>query len=370
MPDSTDWTAEQRILCALSREAPDRVPIYDLVSSRALIRHSGGEALTLENAGELIPRALRRCLDMTRVFLPEAPGKRVDAQGFSYERTDWFNEWQVGAPFADLDGLKRFIGAEIDRLEGAPPPGDTEREHAEALAWKRRFGETVIPASWAGEPLQDAYIRVGLDWFVWLDNDAPELARRWIDALHHRLMLRLQAEIRPREISPVAWIFADVAYKNRLMFSPAFLRRRGFFERLAEICDLYHARDLKVIFHSDGDILKIMPDLLHVGVDAVAPVDTAAGMTLPALKQAFGKRVAFVGGVDAESVLRNGSPHTIRAAVRDLIEAAAPGGGLVLGASSEELFEDFPLENILAFHEAVHEYGRYPNLGRTSGGSA
>ncbi len=358
---TTGWTAEDRIVCALSREEPDRVPIYDLVSSRSLIRHWSGEELTLENAGEVIPRALSHCLDMTRIFLPEATGRRMDSFGFTYERTDWFNEWQVGTPFANLDELKAFIRKEIEHLEGSPLH-DPAAEHAEALEWKRRFNGTVIPASWAGEPLQDAYIRIGLDWFVWLDADDPLLARRWIDAIHRRLMRRLDAEIQPRAISPVSWIFADVAYKNGLLFSPAFLRERGFFRHLAEICDLYHARDLKVIFHSDGDIGMILPELIAIGVDAVAPVDTSAGMLLPELKRAFGEQVAFVGGIDAESVLRNGAPDTVRASVKELIKQAAPGGGLILGASSEELFEDFPLENILAMHEAVHEHGQYPSV--------
>lgn len=353
------WTVEDRVVCALSREEPDCIPIYDLVSSLSLIRHWGGEELTLENASELIPCALSRCLDMTRIFLPEATGRRIDSSGFTYERTDWFNEWQVGVPFSNLDELKGFIRKEIERLECAPLQ-DPVAEHTKAIEWKRRFEETIIPASWAGEPLQDAFIRIGLDWFIWLDDDDPLLTRHWIDAIHQQLMRRLDAELQPRAISPVAWIFADVAYKNRMMFSPTFLRERGFFYRLAEICNLYHARDLKVIFHSDGDIRMIMPDLIAVGIDAIAPIDTSAGMALPELKQSFGDQVAFIGGVDAESILRSGTPDTVRSAVKELIQRSAPGGGVILGASSEELFEDFPLENILAMHEVIHENGRYP----------
>ena len=354
-----EMTPEERILCALGREEPDCVPLYDLVSSRALISYWAGQTLTIENADKLIPLALSHCLDMTRVFLPSPLGRRVDEQGFTYERTDWFNEWQIGKPFQNMDGLRTFVQADIERQEAAIP-ADPRKELAEALEWKRRFRGTVIPASWAGEALQDAYIRVGLDWFVWLDADDPILTRRWIDALHSRLMRRLQSELDVRSISPVAWIFADVAYKNRLIFSPAFLDKSGFFQRLAEINDLYHSRDLKVIFHSDGDICKIIPKLISLGVDAIAPIDTAAGMALPALKAEYGDRLAFVGGVDAELVLRHGTQESIRATVRELIAQAAHGGGLILGASSEELLEDFPLENILTMHTAVREFGRYP----------
>ncbi len=350
---------EERVLCALSREEPDRIPLYDLVSSRAFIEHWGGQALTLENASTLIPRALDRSLDMTRIFLPEELGRRVDAQGFSYERTDWFNEWQIGMPFHDMPGLVSFVSNEIERLE-AFRPADPAEALADLLGWKTRFGQTVIPASWAGEPLQDAYIRIGLEWFSWLYAEAPHLLRRWIDAIHAALMRRLQSEAGCQVVSPVAWIFADIAYKNRLLFSPSFLRDLGFFARLAEICDLYHSYQLKVIFHSDGFIGSIIPNLIQAGVDAIAPVDTAAGMDLAALKQAFGHQLSFVGGIDVETILRGGSPAAAREKTLQVIQQACPGGGLILGASSEELFDTLPLENILAMHDTVREFGVYP----------
>lgn len=345
---------ETRVLAALSREQPDVIPIYDLVSSPAFYQHFGGQPLTLENASELIPSALGRSLDMTRIFLPGPLGRRIDAQGFTHERTEWFNEWQIGAPFSDMDGLVRLVKSEIERLDAQMPP-DPAAERASLLEWKARYNGTVIPASWAGEPLQDAYIRIGLDWFVWLDAEHPDLTRRWVDAIHANLMRRLQSEAGCREVSPVAWVFADVAYKNRLMFSPTFLRKRGFFQRLAEIIDLYHSFDLKVIFHSDGDILSIVPELIAVGADAIAPIDTTAGMELGALKRDFGDKLCFVGGIDVETVLRSGTPDLVRAVTRKAMEEAGRGGGLILGSSSEELFDNLPMENILAMYETVRE---------------
>ncbi len=350
----------ERVLCALSREQPDCIPLYDLVSSRAFLDHWAGQAVTLENASTLIPQALdRSSLDMTRVFLPQAEGRRADDQGFTYERTDWFNEWQTGMPFDDMHGLLAFVNGEIERLE-AYQPANPQAALAELLDWKVRYGETVIPASWAGEALQDAYIRIGLEWFSWLYAERPDLLRRWIDALHLALMRRLQSEAGCRAASPVAWIFADVAYKNRLLFSPGFLRQLGFFERLAEICGLYHSYGLKVIFHSDGFIGSILPDLVNAGVDAIAPVDTSAGMDLAELRQAYGHQLSFVGGIDVETILRAPSPETVREMTRQVIRRAGSGGGVILGASSEELFDTLPLENILAMHDTVRAYGSDP----------
>jgi len=79
-------TKEERVLCALSHEEPDRVPIYDLVDHRGVIEHYAGRVLTLENAAEVVPAALSQVLDTTRVWLPAAPGRRTDKRGFVFER--------------------------------------------------------------------------------------------------------------------------------------------------------------------------------------------------------------------------------------------------------------------------------------------
>ncbi|MHB0878988.1 MAG: uroporphyrinogen decarboxylase family protein, partial [Anaerolineae bacterium] len=353
----------QRVLAALSREEPDCVPLYDLVDNSAVIAHYAGTALTLENAGEVIPLALSRMLDTTRVWLPAAPGRRVDGRGFTHERGDWWNEWQVGKPFHDMESLRAFVGRDIERAQSHHLDG--ARDHlddrlGDRLRWKEHFLGTVIPASTAAEALTAAYIDVGLDWFVLLGAEDPALTRRWVDALHALTMQHLQAEGDVRQVSPVAWVFADMAFKERLMFSPAYLRENGVFRRIAEFCALYHDRGLKVIFHSDGYIRPIVPDLIEAGVDALAPIETSAGLDLGDLKAAFGRRVAFVGGIDMPEVLRYGSVDDVRRAVLRALHVAGPGGGFVLGSSSEELYEALPPQNVIAMVETARECGRYP----------
>ena len=351
-------TKEDRVLCALSREEPDRVPLYDLVDNVAVIEHYAGRKLTLENAPDVIPEGLSRCLDTTRVWMPSAPGIRVDDRGFTHERRDWFNEWQVGTPFDDMRGLLAWVGAEVERLDGWRPDL-AQGEPRKLLEWKRKFGGTVIPATTAGEALADAYILVGLDRFVFMEAEDPELTQRWIDAIHSATMRRLQSERGRRAVSPVAWLFADLAYKERLMFSRNYLHQHGVFRRMADICALYRGLGLKVIFHSDGFIRPIVPDLIAAGVDALAPVETSAGLDLSDLKAEFGDRVAFVGGVDLGAI-SSGTPDDVRAITLRALAAAGHGGGFILGSSSEELYDSIPPENIFTMFETTWECGRYP----------
>ena len=123
----TEMTKEERVLAALSREEPDRVPLYDLLDNLAVYEHYAGQKLTLENAEEVVPLALSRALDHTRIWLPAPPGRRVDERGFTHERVDWFNEWQVDTPFHDLAGAIAFVRADIERAEAAPA-GDLQAQ--------------------------------------------------------------------------------------------------------------------------------------------------------------------------------------------------------------------------------------------------
>ncbi len=363
-----EMTKEDRVICALRREEPDRVPIYDLVDNRGAIEHYAGRSLTLENAPEVIPQALANVLDTTRVWLPAAPGRRTDKQGFVYERVDWWNEWQVDTPFHDDRTLVEFVQRDIEQLDAWKPgnsllEGFAANEWPDALtaamAWKARWQGVAIPGSTAGEALSGAWIPLGLDRYVYLEAERPTLVRRWLDAMHARTMRRLASESGFSAVSRIAWIFDDVAFKGHLMFSPEYMREHGVFRHIGEMCEVYHGHRFSIIFHSDGDITPIVPDLIDAGVDAIAPIDIPAGMDLALLKERFGKRVGFVGGIDLE-VLTRGTVQEVRDLTLRALRIAGPGGGFVLGSSSEELYEVIPKENIIAMWETALEKGRYP----------
>jgi uroporphyrinogen decarboxylase len=348
----------ERLICALKREQPDQVPLYDLVDHSGVLSRFGGRQLTLENAAEVIPQATQKILDTTRIWLPEAPGRRVDGRGFVYERVDWWNEWRVETPYQDDAGMLAFIKRDIERIE-AWQPEDQAKQIDELKGWQARYGDVVLPASMTGEALQDAYILLGIDHFIYRELDEPELIARWVDAQHQATLRRLQAEDDRSALSPVAWVFADIAYKEHLMFSKRYLKTNGYFRRLAEIMDIYHSQGLLVIFHSDGDITSIVAELIDAGADAIAPVDIPAGMDIARLKEDFGTRLSFVGGLNL-GLLSAGTPDDVRAETLRVIRAAGKGGGLVLGSSSEEIYETVPEQNILTMWETAWEYGKYP----------
>lgn len=356
-----EMSKKERVLCALSLEEPDRVPLYDLVSNFKVLEYYAGQSVTMKNASEFVPLAVSRALDMTRVWLPQPMGRRVDDRGFVYERKEPFNEWLVERPFHNLEEAATFVENEVERLERWQPPTDKEqtRKLQDRLWMKKKYRGTVLPASTAMEALSAAYTALGLDLFIYLENEKPRLIKRWLEALHQQTLRRLSSEKDFHKISPIAWIFDDIACKGQLMFSPIYLREHNVFYHIADICRIYHSRGLKVIFHSDGFILPIVPDLIDAGVDALAPIEIGAGLDLQHLKDSFGDRVAFVGGVDLRK-LRFGTVEEVRETTLEALRIMGPGGGFILGSDSEELLDVLPPENVITMQETTIECGRYP----------
>ena len=109
---------------------------------------------------------------------------------------------------------------------------------------------------------------------------------------------------------------------------------------------------LKVIHHSCGGIREIIPELIDAGVDAIHPIQAlAAGMEPTRLKQDFGDKVSFCGGVDAQNLLVRGTAAAVTAKVREL-KTIFPTGWII-SPSHEAILPDIPPANIEAMFAAA-----------------
>lgn len=121
-----------------------------------------------------------------------------------------------------------------------------------------------------------------------------------------------------------------------------------------KLIDIAHSYGVKVIYHSCGSIYEAIPDIIEAGADAIHPIQAkAANMEPWRLKEKFGDKVSFCGGVDTQELLPNGTPEDVRAKVRELREIFPTG--LIISPSHEALQIDVPAENIKALFDAVAE---------------
>lgn len=145
----------------------------------------------------------------------------------------------------------------------------------------------------------------------------------------------------------------DMAFKSAPFFSPSVFRDlvlpryRLIAERLT----------IPWILHSDGNMMPFIEDLLSLGIAGFHPVEKGA-MDIRAMKRDYGKKICLLGNVDLNLLTRS-TPQDVKNEVRGLIQDVGPGGGYIV-TSGNSLAAYLKPENAIAMSEAVQEYGRYP----------
>ena len=115
--------------------------------------------------------------------------------------------------------------------------------------------------------------------------------------------------------------------------------------------------DILVFFHSDGHVQEFIPDLIEIGVDILNPVQPEC-MDPAQVKLEYGQDLALWGAVGTQTTMPFGSPEDVRQVVRERIDTVGKGGGFLI-APTHVVEPEVPWENIMAFVDAVDEFGVY-----------
>jgi uroporphyrinogen decarboxylase len=141
-------------------------------------------------------------------------------------------------------------------------------------------------------------------------------------------------------ISPEDW---------RIRFKP---RHRRMIDKLRQVNP-----DLIVIMHSDGAVSPLIDDFIEIGVDVYNPVQpNVPGSDPQELKDRYGDRICFFGGIDQQSLLPSGDIKKIRAEIKERIAILGKNRGYLL-APAHILQPDVSLETIEAMIQAAIEPG-------------
>jgi len=349
---ATQMTKRERVEAALNLQETDRTPIYDILVNDAAIEYLAGEFPPVGEDGlRLRLQATAKVLDMTRMICgPAAPGEVTDADGFvRYRKDRWIDGGIRKRPFADEDGARRWLQTAIERLR---TPADTrdyaDRWNSAHNRCRAYLGDDTVIVYEYGPGLDWVRYSLGFELFSYLSVDSPELISEYIELNTCREIERINA-VADHRVSPCALPYGDIACKGRLLHSPAWLRRE-FFPRLKRINDALHEHGVKCLFHSDGYLMDVMPDLLAAGIDGLNPIETVAGMDLGEVKRLYGDRIFIAGGIDISQLMANGTPEQVRRVCRDAIRIASPGYFI---GSTTELDNGSRLENILAMWEVA-----------------
>jgi len=156
----------------------------------------------------------------------------------------------------------------------------------------------------------------------------------------------------------VQYVFATWYYGSLSAgWSPAIFRE-VFVPLMRQQAELIHRYGGIYHVYDDGKMMRTLGDYVEAGADVIETLTPppVGDVDLAEAKRLYGDRVCLKGWTDLLYVIKMGTVQQVVDAVRYALEVAAPGGGFILG-TSDSIREGTPLANVRAYFETAHKYG-------------
>ncbi len=297
---------------------------------------------------------LKRILDddIYPVDVPyDYPPSNHIACAFRFAKTDHLDrpdDRTLTAPgfFEDFDDP-----ADVEKFNWPDPADYIDRAEARdrARAIDDRYARMGI--LWSAH-FQDACSAFGMEHALVTMLDNPDMFRAVIDRITDFYLRASEIFYEStRGFLDAVLIGNDFGSQGGLMVDAGSLREYVFpgTRKLIEQAKSY---GLKVMHHSCGSIFPIIDDLAGLGADIIHPIQAlAADMDIRKLKENFGGKVAFCGGIDAQYLLVKGDPASVTSRVREILGVFPTG--LIFSPSHEAILPDIPPSNIEALFNTL-----------------
>jgi len=352
--------ARDRVRMALNHEEPDRCPMQisftpefagrlrkemEIQGRKVHNPHGGGNTYEVE-------RALGQDMLLTSVGW---------ANSYYMDDKAYVDEWGIGwdvQPYETPFGVGNYTEiirhplADDAAISGYRPPDPSRPElYTDAAQVVTNYKDeywivgvtvtTILETAWALRGLEQMLLDMALD---------PDVANHLLDIPYH---YHLEAARKLVELGvDMIWTGDDIGSQNEMMISPRMWRKylkprmSNFISELKQINP-----EIKIAYHSDGNIKRIIPELIEIGVDVLNPIQPAS-MDPAQIKSEFGDRLCFWGSIDEQHTLPFGSAADVAAEVRQRMETIGRGGGLIL-APTHHVQLDTPLENFWAMVNTI-----------------
>lgn len=358
------YRSRERVARVLAHQEADRVPLDADIFRSLPVREwfdelgFGDDERECFSEGDFRYLVFNLEVDRSR-FIPYLPGLPEEAEVTPFG--------VGGVPLRSVDGYvagKKLYHPlanvnTVQELEAFPFPdvtaGGAHAHLEDAVLAAKDKGFTVI-GQMSQTVLETAYMMRGIDRLFLDIYERPEYVRALFEALTERRCF--QARRFAQAGVDVLRIGDDIATQRGLMIGPGTYR---------EWLKPYHARvvaaarevnpEIPVLYHSDGKLTALLPDLIEVGVTAINPCQPEA-MPPAEVKQQFGDRLVLWGCCGTQSVYARGSREDVRAELQTLMSKVAPGGGVVVSFINV-LTTPRVLDNLRQFVECFYEVARY-----------
>jgi uroporphyrinogen decarboxylase len=267
----------------------------------------------------------------------------VENQSGKYEE---FATWPLSSA-TSVEDLKKHPWPEPDWWDFSPLPDIIKQlDSHEEFHIRFRIG-SIFEIAWQLRGMQEFLMDLPLQPEIpiylmeRLTDIYVENTRRVLDLISDRL--------------DMVYFYDDVATQNSLMISQQMWRDyvRPCHMRIIEVARSYN---MPIMYHCDGALYPLLPEIVEMGVDLLNPVQAdAKGMDPQRLKDEFGDRLCFHGGIDIIKTLPRGTVEDVKTEVAERIRVLGENGGYVM-ASSHHIQSDTPLDNVFAMYDLETRY--------------
>ena len=372
-------THRERVIAALNHEPTDRVPV-DLGGTRVTGIHVQAYENLVAELGLDLPEP--RILDVMQQIVVIDPAVKslldVDLEIFDLDvftpidgkvegdrfRDIWGCEWRMpeGGYFYDQDHhplsgpitVKDIVNHPWPRLDD-PARHEGLRERGRAL---REQTDRAICISVSSSLVTRTQIMRGYeDWYCDMAADQDLLGAMMDAVVDVYLPMNEVVLGQAADYVDIVLVGDDLGHQHGLQISPA-AYRKVVKPRQAKVFEAIRrlAPRAFIAFHTDGSVLPVIDDLIELGVQVLNPVQvSAAGMDPAVLKERWGDRLSFWGGVDTQRTLPRGTPDDVRREVAERIRVLGKGGGYIC-ASVHNMLPEVPAANALAMFDEARRH--------------
>ncbi|MFQ6040733.1 MAG: uroporphyrinogen decarboxylase family protein [Candidatus Poribacteria bacterium] len=344
-------TPRERVLRCLNHRTADRVPLSGSFRPEVwtkLREHFGtndNNAITEKLGLDFKSVGMRA----SKEFLERSGGSgSIRHDDGSYE-----NEWGIRHVIGENSPYMRYVyhplsdESNLDRYKFPSLEGRFEGVKERVKQLQRNYVVSAGTATF----FKDGWNLRGMEaFFIDIATESPFMVKLLDRLLEYKLEIVGQFAQAGVDIISIG---GDIAMHTRLFMKPD-LWRKHFKWRDAMLIE--EARKYGVehfFFHTDGNLMEVMEDLIEIGFDIIDPIQPEC-MNPYEIKERFGDRMTLHGTISSQRTLPFGTVEDVRNEVRERIERCGQNGGLVIAPNNVVQF-DVPLENLLAVYETAKE---------------
>jgi uroporphyrinogen decarboxylase len=324
----------ERILAALERRPPDRLPMCETAFWPETLdrwQHEGFPA----GADPVDYFGLDRVACINDLFDPsfglpertleETPDYRIYADRYGKTIKSWLHSYEPPSTLTpalstwdDWQRLKPTLRPSADKFNN--PAADND--YRTAIAAGHFTAVTPAEPMWFVIHLTMGFEQ-GLMAMALQDDLVADMVATYSDYVLSMLDLTLRRGYR----FDALWFWSDLCYRNGMLFSPDDARRYvlAHWKRFG---DFAHDHGMRFMFHCDGNVGQLIPLLIEAGCDAIHPLEARAGNDVRDYKRRFGKQICLVGNIDAD-IIATCDRARIEREVAEKVPLAAEGGGYI-----------------------------------------